>query len=58
MALASLSLEIKLAQAELETPSDPGLAKQRLHEVEDEARAKGYLLLASHAQRSRNKLAP
>jgi hypothetical protein len=26
--------------------------------VEDEARAKGYLLLASHAQRSRNKLAP
>jgi len=58
MALASLRLEIKLAQAELETPSDPGLAKQRLHEVEDEARAKGYLLLASHAQRSRNKLAP
>jgi hypothetical protein len=53
-----LSLEIKLAQAELEEPSDPGLAKQRLHGVEDEARAKGYLLLASDAQRSRNKLGP
>ncbi len=58
MALVGLSLEIKLAQVEVEAPSDPGLAKQRLHEVEDDARAKGYLLLASAAQRSRNKLVP
>ena len=56
MGLVGLRLEIKLAQAEVEAPSDPGLAKQRMHEVEDEARAKGYLLLASDAQRSRNKL--
>jgi len=58
MTLVDLSLEIKLAQAEVEAPSDPGLAKQRMREVEDEARAKGYLLLASDAQHSRSKLAP
>jgi class 3 adenylate cyclase/tetratricopeptide (TPR) repeat protein len=58
LALVGMSLQIKIAQAELEIPSDPGLAKQRLREVEAEARAKGYLLLASAAERGRNKLAP
>ena len=58
MALVGMSLEIKLAQAELEAAADPSLAKQRLQGVEDEARAKGYLLLAGDAQHRGNKLAP
>jgi class 3 adenylate cyclase/tetratricopeptide (TPR) repeat protein len=56
MELAGLSLEIKLALSELEAASNPRSAEPHLRELENEARAKGYLLLASETERKRKGL--
>jgi class 3 adenylate cyclase/tetratricopeptide (TPR) repeat protein/TolB-like protein len=56
MSLSGLLLEIRLAQAELEATSDPSSAERDLQKIEEEARAKGYVVLASQAQEKRTKL--
>jgi class 3 adenylate cyclase/tetratricopeptide (TPR) repeat protein len=53
MNLIGLSLQIKLALAEIAVASSPKLAGPLLRDLEDEARRKGYLLIASEAQRTR-----
>jgi class 3 adenylate cyclase/tetratricopeptide (TPR) repeat protein/TolB-like protein len=58
MKLVGSSLEIRLAQAELEFTANPGLAQQQLRAVEREAREKGYLQLAAQAQRKLKTLNP
>jgi eukaryotic-like serine/threonine-protein kinase len=57
MNLEASILEIRLAQAEVEMTADPSSAGHSLRELEDEAQAKGYLLLASQAKQKRSKLA-
>jgi serine/threonine protein kinase/tetratricopeptide (TPR) repeat protein len=47
--LAGLSLETKLAQAEIESVANPQLAEQHFHFIEIEAREKGFLQLSSIA---------
>ena len=58
MKLADSSLEIRLAQSELEFTTNPGLAQEQLHAVVREAREKGYLRLAAQAQRKLKALNP
>jgi tetratricopeptide (TPR) repeat protein len=54
--LVGLILEIRVAQAEVAATLNPKLAERHLLELENEARARGYLLLASEVQRKRKEL--
>lgn len=56
MAMLQLVLETRLAQAEVEAAADPKSAAVHLRELEQEATSKGYLLIASRAQRALKKL--
>jgi class 3 adenylate cyclase/tetratricopeptide (TPR) repeat protein len=57
MGLVGPGLQIRLAQAEVASVSNPRAAEPLLRELEDEAHAKGYLFLALDVQRRRKALA-
>jgi len=56
MELAGWRLQIGLAQAEVEAASNPTAAQARLHAIENDARAKGYLQIAAEAQAKQKEL--
>jgi tetratricopeptide (TPR) repeat protein/TolB-like protein len=54
--LAGVQLELRLAQAEIETASDSSVARAHLQSLEQEARNMEYLLIATKARRLREQL--
>jgi class 3 adenylate cyclase/tetratricopeptide (TPR) repeat protein len=57
MKLIETVLDVKLAEAEVLAASDPKAALEQLQSVQREANAKGYLIVAAEAERTRQRLA-